>query len=283
LLAAGLRLSARQVAAGGAIRYEIDAREIGLAGAGWAARPDDAATLLRNPAGMSELDGGNPVGLFTGGSIYCARRHHSGLGYGAGLLSSCGMAQEYEADWVGRHYIQQSMLFDLTATPAVSYALNDRVSVGAGLNVMYGIFDTTVEIRNPRQDPDGELTLLIGHGNRRQRVGLLVATDDLTQVGVTNLAPVSPELASTPEFTGLAPGLETILTRRGIIGAPLDLDMKVPQAPMTSVHSRVSDSWSLCSTSDGRTEFLGMLAGRVAGEFTGTALHFVAASLEWEL
>ena len=85
--------------AGGLALYEIGARNVGLAGSGWAARGHDASTLFMNPAAMSLFkhsqlmlgaqvlygdfgfnpnpqttvegnDGGNPVGAFPGGGLF---------------------------------------------------------------------------------------------------------------------------------------------------------------------------------------------------------------------
>lgn len=408
-----LVLSAGAVLAGGAMLYEIDAREIGLAGAGWAARPDDAATLFRNPAGMSELesgdlvvngqllygdlgfqpdenttvegnDGGNPIGAFPGGSFFYARRHSSGLGYGVGVFSYFGLAQEFDSEWVGRYYIQKGTLLGLTMMPAASYAITDRFSVGAGLNVMYGVFDETVGLRNPPADADGELTIDASDTGIGANVGVMLETDEHTRLGVTYMSPVALDFEDTPEFKGLGPAVEAALTRSGVIGAALDLGMEVPQTLMASVHSQVSESWSIMfnvgwqnwerfgkvevsladtlasltadrryrdtwhgavgteaqvspklllstgfaydtsAVSDGnRTldfatgeayrfsgggrlqlrpamnlglgytfawsgdlpvdQFRGPLAGRVSGEFAGSALHFLAASVEWKM
>jgi long-chain fatty acid transport protein len=54
ILAVPLFSSAR---AGGLSLYEIATADVGLASAGWAARAQDPATLLKNPAGMSLLEG----------------------------------------------------------------------------------------------------------------------------------------------------------------------------------------------------------------------------------
>ena len=85
--------------AGGALLYEVGTPDTGLASAGWAARAEDAATVLTNPAGMTRLqdtdlllglqmlygdlgfvpderttvaggDGGNPVGWFLAAGAY---------------------------------------------------------------------------------------------------------------------------------------------------------------------------------------------------------------------
>ncbi len=42
---------------GGVYLYEVNATEVGLAGAGWAARADDATTAFTNPAGMMRIEG----------------------------------------------------------------------------------------------------------------------------------------------------------------------------------------------------------------------------------
>ena len=48
-------LIASSVHAGGLYLYELGNPEVGLAGAGWSARAQDAATVFTNPAGMTRL------------------------------------------------------------------------------------------------------------------------------------------------------------------------------------------------------------------------------------
>ena len=43
--------------AGGLFLTEFGTEDVALAGAGWAARAQDASTLFKNPAGMSRLEG----------------------------------------------------------------------------------------------------------------------------------------------------------------------------------------------------------------------------------
>ena len=58
--------------AGGLFLTEIGTEDVALAGAGWAARAQDASTLFKNPAGMSLLEGNQ----FQGGlqALYFQRR-----------------------------------------------------------------------------------------------------------------------------------------------------------------------------------------------------------------
>ena len=49
------------LAAGGLSLLEIGTRDLGLAGAGYAARAEDASTALTNPAGMTRIKGSDAV------------------------------------------------------------------------------------------------------------------------------------------------------------------------------------------------------------------------------
>lgn len=57
LLLVGTLLLPQSAQAGGLFLTEIGNPDVGLAGAGWAARAQDASTLFKNPAGMSLLEG----------------------------------------------------------------------------------------------------------------------------------------------------------------------------------------------------------------------------------
>ncbi len=159
--------SAGTVWAGGIGLYEIGTSDVGLAAAGYAARASDASTVFTNPAGMSCLDqsqvmvgiqalygnvefspnsgtnvagsdGGNAIGWIPGGSVFIAQKLNKDWSFGFGVLSYFGLSESYDENWVGRYYVQKSTLIGLTLTPALSYRANDWLSVGAGLNMMYG-------------------------------------------------------------------------------------------------------------------------------------------------
>ena len=125
--------------AGGLALYEIGARNVGLAGSGWAARGYDASTLFMNPAAMSLFkhsqlmlgaqvlygqfgfnpnpattvegnDGGNPVGTFPGGGLFYIHKTSEKVTLGIGVFSYFGLSQKYDEGWVGRYYIQEGTL-----------------------------------------------------------------------------------------------------------------------------------------------------------------------------
>ena len=149
--------------------YEIATPDLGLASAGYAARADDASTLFKNPAGMSLLegtqvqgglqalygsvsftpdantstqlgtdDGGNALGWLPGGSLFVVAPLGEKWRVGFGMLSYFGLAEDYNDNWVGRYYVQESALLGMSLTPSLSFQATDWLSIGAGLNAMYG-------------------------------------------------------------------------------------------------------------------------------------------------
>src|SRR5512141_1317130 len=180
--------------AGGIILYEIGTADVGLASAGYGARAQDASTILTNPAGMTRRggnqflgagqflygniafspasgtspglgsgDGGHPIGhggWFPGGGGFLSYTVSPDVKVGLGITGNFGLALNYDNDWVGRYYVQQGWLVGMSVLPTVAWKVNDKLSVGASLNAMYGILKDNVAINN--LDPtfgDGRLKL----------------------------------------------------------------------------------------------------------------------------
>jgi long-chain fatty acid transport protein len=256
---------------GGIMLYEIATPDVGLASAGYASRADDASTLFKNPAGMSQLqgtqvqgglqalygsvsfssdantstrlgtdNGGNAVGWLPGGSLFVVAPIGEKVRIGLGTLSYFGLAEDYNDNWVGRYYVQKSTLIGMTVTPSISYEATDWLSIGAGLNAMYGYLDTDLAVNNGI-GADGQMSLTDGDWGFGANVGLLFKAGEKTRIGVTYLSAVDLDFSDTPTFTGLGPGLGIILANPG----SLDLGMTVPQSVMLSVHQQLNDQWAL--------------------------------------
>ena len=254
--------------AGGLILYEQGTRDVGLASAGWAARGQDAATLFRNPAAMglfnqsqfllgaqvlygdfgfkpgSETtvegnDGGNPVGALPGGGLFYLHNTSEKVKLGLGAFSYFGLAQQYNEGWVGRYYIQEATLIGLTIMPSISYRASEMVSIGVGLNAMYGVFDQKVAINNVGQQPDGQLALDNNTWGVGANVGILLELNPHTRIGVDYLSQVSLDFKGVPQFTGLGQVLDSILTSRGLLNSKLNVGIKVPHMVMASIYHEV--------------------------------------------
>lgn len=264
--------------AAGIALYEIGTSDVGLATAGYAARAQDASTLFKNPAGMSRLgkseleigiqalygdlnfspgastnvpgnDGGNPIGFLPGGGIFYAQSISSDLKAGLGIFSYFGMNQKYDDGWVGRYYVKESNLVGYTIMPAVSYRISRWLSVGAGLNAMYGTFNEKIAVTNnfpvPTGLPDGELKLKNEEWGFGADLGVLVEASDRTRFGLTYLSEVKLDFSTTSEFSGLGPVMQFILASRGLLNAEVDLKMYVPQMLIVSGYHEINDKWAL--------------------------------------
>lgn len=269
-LAGGLLLNATALASG-LILYEIATPDAALSGAGAAARAGDAATVFTNPAGMSQLeeaqflgglqvlygsvsftpdaatsprlgagDGGNALGWLPAASTFVVVPLGEKWRAGFGALSYFGLAEEFDENWVGRYYVQKGTLLGLSLTPSLSYAITDWLSLGGGLNAMYGVLDTEVAVNNG-VGPDGQMALKDQTWGFGGNVGVLVKVGEKTRLGVTYLSPVDLDFRDTPAFSGLGPGLSVLLANP----AALDLGMTVPQTVMLSGYRTLSDRWAL--------------------------------------
>jgi long-chain fatty acid transport protein len=170
VLVVGIATFGRADAAG----YKIGQESVsgaGVAHAGGAASAGDASTVYANPAGMTQLDGRQlvvgghllrPDAKFanqgsidaTGAAITGGEGGQGGIGafvpnlygvwslpndlkFGLGINAPYGLAVDYDDDWVGRYNELGASLTMVNVNPALAYRVNDKVSVGGGLNAMY--------------------------------------------------------------------------------------------------------------------------------------------------
>ena len=170
--------------ASGFALIENSASGQGNAYAGAAAHAVDGSTVWFNPAGMMKLDRDqlvfaghivSPNASFTnngsslspalgptsgdltgidddGGSLafvpnfYWVKTINDSTKFGLGMNSPFGLATEYDKNWVGRYHGVLSDLKTVNINPSLAYRINDRVSIGGGLNLMLGTIDLTSAI-----------------------------------------------------------------------------------------------------------------------------------------
>lgn len=263
--------------AGGIMLYQFGSPDVGYAGAGYAARAQDASTVFTNPAGMSRLessqflggmqalysnlefssnsdtkvpgggnDGGVAIGWSPGGSLFVVQKLNQDLSIGFGVLSYFGLSQKFDDNWVGRYYVQESTLVGMTLTPAVSYKVNNWLYLGAGLNIMYGYLSDQAAINNIGDTrPDGQLKYKDDTWGYGANLGILLEPQKGTRFGLTYLSEVKLEFSDVPEYSGLGPGLRAALAANGLLSSSLDLEMTVPQMLMFSAYHELTSKWAL--------------------------------------
>ena len=230
--------------AGGIFLYETGTPDMFTAGAGWAARAQDAATVLTNPAGMARLEGGDfvlgagalygdikltpnsdttvdggdggvAVGWLPNGGAYFAHAVSERFWLGLAATSNFGLASTYDDGWVGRYYVKKTTLIGISILPSVAYRVNSSLSFGASLNIMYGVLKDDVGINNALPSlPDGQLSVSSNDVGFGGNFGALWEVSDNARLGITYTTPVKFDFVDRPAFTDLGPVMEGALRFR---------------------------------------------------------------------
>jgi len=271
-------VAAGPAVAGGLTAYEIGTADVGLASAGYGARAQDASTVLTNPAGMTRLDGAQVLaagqvlwgstkfsvdsgtspllgsgdggyavgsgGWFLGGGPFMSHSLSPDLKLGFAVAGNFGAPLSYDDNWAGRYYVQKGTLLGISLLPAIAYRVTDKLSMGASLNAMYGVYKNEVAINNVGY-PDGQLKLDDKSWGWGGNLGLLYEIDAGTRVGLTWNSQVSLDFKAPLQFSGLSPGLTALLADRGLLSSQLKLGIKVPQQVMASLFKQVNDRWAV--------------------------------------
>ena len=122
--------------------------------------------------------------------------------------------------------------------------MSPQLSLGASLNLMYGIFDTKVAVNN-LVGADGQLALSDNVWGVGANLGVLYEMSPGTRWGLTWRSPVNLDFRAPAQWSGLAPGIRALLGARGLLDATVDLGVTVPQEVMLSFHHTVDPRWAI--------------------------------------
>lgn len=251
---------------------EQNASGLGNAYAGSAAVAENASTIFYNPAGMTQLkerefstglvavgtsfkftDTGSSVGFLTGTgtggdgggwgfipNAYMSWALNKDLYVGVGVGAPFGLKTEYDNPWVGA---AQSAMFDVKTyniNPSVAFRVNNKVSVGAGLNwqrlTAQYIRQVAVVSAVTSASP---LTLDLTGDSWGWNAGALFTVSPASKVGVSYRSTVSYDLNGDINITGPSAALNSSRSS----GAKASL--KLPDVFVLSGTHQVSDKVQL--------------------------------------
>jgi len=268
LLSASISIAPAQGA--GIWFYEHATPDMGAASAGRAATADNAATAGDNPAGMTRLDrnelmvglaplyydaefntessnfgggdGGSAGGWVPEASLNYVHSLSPDLKLGLAVASYFGLGLDYGDDWAGRYYVTETEFITIGINPSMAYKVNDKLSVGGGLTLVYSSLDQEVAINNPEPGVDDGKAKLedddIGYGFN---LGVLLEPTASTRFGMTYRSKVDVEYNDLLSTQGLGTTLGDIFSG----GQSLDMDMTLPQAVMLSGYHDVNDQLAI--------------------------------------
>ena len=271
-------LASGNAIAGGIIVYEVGTEDVGLAAAGYAARAQDATTVLTNPAGMVRFDGtqvqlgtqllysdmkfsnsgasspalgnigsGNIIGdngWFPGGGLFLSYSVSPDLKLGLAATGTFGSSLNYNDNWAGRYYAQQATLIGASLLPSIAFRVTDKLSLGASVNAMYGYLKNETGINNI-VGADGKLSMSDGTWGWGGNLGLMYEATPGTRFGLTYSSQVKLDFEPEARFSGTGPLLTALLNARGLNRTKVDLGITVPQQVMGSVFHTVNERLAL--------------------------------------
>lgn len=271
-LGLAVALASSHVFASGFALNEQSISGMGTGFAGRSSSADDASTVFGNPAGMSRLKREQvSVGaatLFAKSDISQTRSTFGGqqdgdmvpvvtvpMGYyvnpidehwtfGVGFYAPFGLITDYGSGFAGRYFTNKSEVKTLTFQPTVSYAFNDRVSIGFGPTINRISGELSAMVLNPISPGtnDGKLTSKGDDTALGFNAGILVQATDSTRVGMTYHSKVSYHLDNAK--TTVTGGVFSLL---GLSGENYDasLDVDTPESVDFSVTQQLNDDWTL--------------------------------------
>jgi long-chain fatty acid transport protein len=185
---------------------------------------------------------GDATGWLPTGSLFYVRNITERFSAGLGIFGYFGLSMDYNDSWVGRYYLDEITLQGFNVLPAVSYKVNDWLSIGAGLNVMYALFEQKAKVNNALDIlPDGELKIKEEDFAYGAVVGILIEASPKTRFGIQYLSEMSLDFEDRPKLRNLGPGLSAILGRLD----NLDLGMTTPDSVMVRAYHELTDRWAV--------------------------------------
>jgi long-chain fatty acid transport protein len=217
---------------------EAGVKAMGM-GFAFTAQADDPSAIYFNPAGLTQLQGQNVMlgatyvrengaeftgsTPLTGGAVvnetqkslnfvlpnayYTYTTRDGGLAFGLGVFTPFGLAQEYESNSVFRNQVTKIELQTLVFNPTVAFAVNENLSLGFGIDYMWGNvkYNKTPVIPPALGGPGSFDTELDGNGEAwGYNFGLLLKASENLKIGFSYRSPFDLKVTGA-DFTATNP------------------------------------------------------------------------------
>jgi long-chain fatty acid transport protein len=270
-LSLAVAMASTQLFASGFALNEQSISGMGTGFAGRSSAADDASTIAGNPAGMSrikreQVTGGvafidahtdisdassRPNGGTNKGDMvpfmgvpmgYYVKPIDDHWAFGIGVYAPFGLVTDYENGFAGRYFGSKSEVKIVTLQPTVSYAFNDKVSIGFGptINRIDGTLESNLSITQAA--PDGKVKIEGDDTALGYNIGVLVQATDSTRVGLTYHSKVKYKLEGNTKVNYNVLGL---IGQNPNQKYDASLDLTTPESVDFSVTHQLDDKWTL--------------------------------------
>lgn len=242
------------------------------------AHPTGPSSLYFNPALLNDVPGrqieigttgiyaDRKISLDSGGSeeakanwnfpstFYYTQQVNENISAGIGVFFPFGLSNEWSDDYEGRYAVTSGDVFTLNVNPVICVRLNDRISLGAGLNMLY--LDATLkskvnqtaaymiadaqsadllpDLSDPLDDIGQKFE---GDGwGAGYNLGILFKATERISFGATYRSHVDVDVEGKVRFSGVEPLLEQLFPPTGG-----EADIRLPAQATAGIAVRVID------------------------------------------
>ncbi len=156
-------------------------------------------------------DGGNAGNIAAIPSFFMVKKLNDRVRLGFSLVAPQGGAMNYSDNFVGRYGATKVSLAAIGGSPSIAYKVNDRLSLGGGVSIIYTQFEESIAINQsalipgPGTLPDGKVKFDnmtdLGY---QPFVGLTYYLSDSLMLGVVYRAEMDVNLEGDLNFRSLA-------------------------------------------------------------------------------
>ncbi|WP_332761872.1 OmpP1/FadL family transporter [Pseudomonas koreensis] len=270
-LSLAVTLASTQIFAAGFALNEQSISGMGTGFAGRSSSADDASTVYGNPAGMARIkreqvtggvalvdahtdisdassrpnrgsNDGDMVPLTAVPMGFYVKPIDDHWAFGLGVYVPFGLITDYENGFAGRYFGSKSEVQVITFQPTVSYAFNDKVSIGFGptINRIDGSLESNLSITQAL--PDGKVKIKGDDTALGYNIGVLVQATDTTRVGLTYHSKVDYKLEGDTKVKYGALALVGVGANQ-----KYDASLKIttPESVDLSVTQAINDRWNV--------------------------------------
>lgn len=303
LVASALLVGSSALAnAAGFALIEQNGSGLGNAYAGAAAVAEDASTVFFNPAGMTYLpdsqlviaghairpsiefsnggsrtligtpfvqplaggDGGDAGSWALVPNFYYVHAITPGIRAGIGVNAPFGLKTDYNGNWVGRYDAVKSDLKTVNINPSLAWRVNDKLSVGGGIDVRYIDVELTSAVDfgsacallsgaipllagcAAPQGGDGHLKLEGDDWGWGYNLGVLFEPVAGTRIGLAYRSRIDHHLKGDATFSGVPAQFGFVPSlAAATANGPIKADVTLPETASLSLFHQASEAWSV--------------------------------------
>ena len=224
---------------------------VGTAGVANVTNVDDASSAYTNPAGMNGLkadevqagmeflipvnkfdsdiataggsDGGNAGDPAVIPGLFVVKGLNENLKLGFSVAAVAGGGLDYGENFVGRYQAYKATLQTVGAGPSLGYKINDMVSIGAGVYMLYTTFNQKIAVNQPLAN-DGTVHFQdIDDISYQWTAGITFQPTDRLLFGFTYLSEADIDLSGDLKTSGLQGPFQNLLGDADSITVDFDL------------------------------------------------------------